>query len=226
MYKRILAVVFDMDGLIFDTEKVYKYAWKTAGKQVGYPIEDILYNRFIGLSTESCEKILKEEFSKHFPLKEFRELWIRLRRDKIENEGITFKKGFKKLFQFLKDQKIKVALATSSPQEDVDLNFKATSYLQDFASIVTEEKVNKGKPHPEIFQTTAKNLGIKTDEMIVLEDSNNGMRAAIAAKTIAIMVPDMLPPEDDVKKNAYKIISSLNDVINLPIIQNQIFKKN
>jgi HAD superfamily hydrolase (TIGR01509 family) len=221
---KIVAVAFDMDGLIFDSEKIYQYAWQAAGIEVGYPIPDDLYYQFIGLSTQACEKILIEKFGKTFPLKIFRELWIKLRRDKIKKEGVSLKTGFQELFEFLKNQEMRFSLATSSPLEDVFLNFKNTNYLKDFELIITEEQVTRGKPHRVIYELTAEKLGVDPREMLVLEDSNNGMRSAIAAGTIAVMVPDMRPPEADVKIGAFRIVHSLKEVLTLPIFDNHLHR--
>lgn len=220
METEILAVAFDMDGLIFDSEIIYKYAWKKAGKIIGFLIPDSLYNRFIGRSTEACERILREEFGENFPLRKFRSLWITLRRQRILEERVRFKEGFQDLMAFFKKHHLKMALTTSSPREDVALNFQNTNYLENFELILSGEDVENSKPHPETYLKAAQWFGIEPSGMLVLEDSNNGMRAAISAGTVAVMVPDMLPPADDVMKEAYRVVNSLTEIRRLPLFEN------
>lgn len=212
----ILAVAFDMDGLIFDTEAVHREAWQTAGRALGYPISDALYQKFIGVTTRECEQMLIETFGHKFPLDDFRSSRNHLREEIVAREGLLFKNGFDELIQFFKRTGVMLALATSSTHEEVIWNFSNTDYLNNFDLIVTGDDVMNGKPNPEIYFMTAKKLNIQPGQLLVLEDSNNGMKAAIAAGAVAVMVPDLEHPEVDVINGAFAIVNDLKSVIDLP----------
>lgn len=217
MKRKVLGVAFDMDGLIFDTEGLYKHAWQKAGKKVGYPIDDELYKTFIGIPNDQCEQVLLQKFGSEFPLQKFRQEWQRSHVATLERDGIAIKPGFEQLLRFLTQKSLPLAVATSSLRQELKWNFKNTTYLIRFSTIVTREDLHHGKPDPEIYLLVAKKMGIRPENLLTLEDSNNGMRAAIAAGTIAVMIPDILPPDEDIKKNAFAIVNSLQDVIDLSV---------
>ncbi len=215
IYLDIRGVCFDMDGIIFDTEPLYKTAWQQAGQEFGYEINDNLYNQFIGLSTAECEKLLVDHFGPDFPVLDFHKRWQKIRQQKIEQESVSYKPGFVELIQFLKARDLKLGLATSSTRFEVETNFKNSEYLDYFDCVITSEEVTRGKPDPEIYLLIANRLGVEPRQLMVLEDSINGMQAAIAAGTIAVMIPDMLPPSPDIVESAYKIFHSLNEVMDM-----------
>lgn len=224
MKKVIRAIAFDMDGLIFDTEAVHREAWQTAGKALGYPISDVLYQQFIGVTTRECEQMLIESFGHEFPMADFRNRRNHHREEIVARDGLVIKDGFNELIQFLKRTGVMLALVTSSAREEVICNFSNTSYLNNFNLIVTGDDVMSGKPNPEIYLLTVKKLNVKPGQLLVLEDSNNGMKAAIAAGAVAVMVPDLEHPEVDVIKDAFAIVNNLKSVIDLPVEYNGILK--
>ncbi len=215
MKKHVLGIAFDMDGLIFDTEGLYKQAWQNAAAKLAYPIDDELYEKFIGVPNDKCERMLLQKFGGDFPLQEFRQEWKQNHVAILERDGITIKPGFEHLMRFLAQKSLPLAVATSSLRQELIWNFRNTNYLTWFSTIVTREDLHHGKPDPEIYLLVAKKMSLKPENLLALEDSNNGMRAAIAAGTIAVMIPDLLPPENDIKKGAFAIVNSLQDVIDL-----------
>ncbi|GAL10399.1 hypothetical protein JCM19233_1376 [Vibrio astriarenae] len=209
----IQAVLFDMDGLIFDTESVYKKSWQHAALEQELSISDGFYQHFIGVQDPECERMLVEHFPNHFDLERFRQV-----RDKhfskLRANGIAMKPGFAPLFAAIKEKGLATAIVTSSHLPEVKHNFAATSYLPKFDLIITAEDVERGKPHPDCYQMAYQHLGYKDKECMVLEDSNNGVRSALAAGCQAVMIPDLLPPSPELVERI-TILKSLDEVISL-----------
>ncbi|GAL22776.1 HAD family hydrolase [Vibrio maritimus] len=208
------ALLFDMDGLIFDTETVYKASWQYAATTMGYDLTDEFYQGFIGVQDPDCERMLVEHFGSGFDLNHYKTI-----RDAHYHEarqaGIAFKEGFHELFAEAKAQKLTIALVTSSHLPETKLNFGATDYLNQFDLIITAEDVDNGKPQPDCYIMAYDKLGLEAQDCLVLEDSNNGMRSGKAAGCYAAMIPDIMPPHQDVIETADYIFDSLNQVTEL-----------
>ncbi|GAM77544.1 HAD-superfamily hydrolase [Vibrio ishigakensis] len=143
------ALLFDMDGLIFDTESVYKKSWVYATEKQGLELPDSLYQTFIGVKDVECERMLSDFYTgKSFDLGLFKS-----ERDKhfhsLRAEGIDYKPGFSDLIEVAKAKNYRLALITSSTLSDVKVNFTGSDYLDDFEVVVTAEDVTQGKPNPE-----------------------------------------------------------------------------
>jgi len=212
----IKAVLFDMDGLIFDTERLYKTSWQEAAKDQGLEISDEFYEHFIGVQDPECEKLLTHKFSHSLDLARYR-----LIRDqhfqRAKQQGVHYKIGFHTLFKTLQAKGILCALVTSSHRPEVYSNFAHSNYLDLFSTIVTAEDVEKGKPNPECYLLACKVLNIEPMYALILEDSNNGMKAGIDAGCQTVMIPDLLPPRNDIEAEANHVFSSLEEVISLLI---------
>ncbi|KJY83565.1 haloacid dehalogenase [Vibrio galatheae] len=187
------AILFDMDGLIFDTESVYKQSWQYAATEQHLTISDGFYQQFIGVQDPDCERLLVKHFQSALDIERYRTT-----RDahyqQLRQQGIAIKPGFAALLAFIKQRGLRTALVTSSPLVDVKFNFSPTDYLSQFELVISAEDVVRSKPHPEGYQKACKRLGLAPDECLVLEDSNNGIRAALTAGCHAVMIPDLLPP--------------------------------
>ncbi|WP_019614202.1 HAD family hydrolase [Psychromonas ossibalaenae] len=207
----IKAVLFDMDGLIFDTEGLYKKSWQHAVSEQGLQLSDEYYKKFIGVQDAGCERLLQMKFAQQLDMPRFR-----LARDRMleaeMDKGIAYKNGFKELFAVLKSAQLKCALVTSSALPKAEHHFAGSGYISQFDALITAEKVENGKPAPDCYLMASEQLGIAAAECLVLEDSNNGMRAALDAGCYAVMVPDLLPPDADVAERAVAVVASLADV--------------
>lgn len=204
------AVLFDMDGLIFDTESVYKQSWKFAASDQGLNLKDDLYQHFLGVQDPECEAMLAEHFIGVIDMERFRRLRdedFHQRREK----GIAIKLGFVELFTAIKECGLKTAIVTSSHLSEVKYNFRNTGYLEQYDLIITAEDVDRGKPNPDCYLMACDKLGFAPSECLVLEDSNNGVRAGLNANCHTIMIPDLLPAATDVKH--IKQVSNLEKVI-------------
>jgi len=207
----IKAVLFDMDGLIFDTEGLYKKSWQHAVSEQGLELTDKYYQKFIGVQDAECERLLDMKFGEQLDMARFRQVRDTMLDAEREN-GIAYKTGFKELFAELKGREFKCALVTSSALPQAQHHFAGTDYLSLFDAVITAEKVKNGKPAPDCYCMASEQLDIAPVECLVLEDSNNGMRAGLNAGCHAIMIPDLLKPDEDVAERATSVVGSLAEV--------------
>ncbi|KIP77855.1 HAD family hydrolase [Vibrio jasicida] len=207
------AVLFDMDGLIFDTESIYKQSWQYAATEQGLTITDDFYQQFIGVQDPECERILAEHFQDAIDMPRYKAV-----RDEhfhnLRNQGIALKPGFDALFYAIKQHGLLTAIVTSSHLPEVKHNFAGSKYLAQFDLVITAEDVERGKPNPDCYQMAYRHLGVDAKQCLVLEDSNNGIKAALAAKCQAVMIPDLLPPLSELEDKVI-IKASLEEVIPL-----------
>lgn len=206
--KRPAAVLFDMDGLLLDTEVTLKRIWQREAARLGFDLGDDLYAHLVGVPNVLCEEMLVQWFKK-FPLEEFRRNWKALREEERRTVGIPPKAGALELVTWIEGQGVPMALATSSRREALERNRAFCPDLFRFASIMTVEEVERPKPDPDIYLRTCAVLGVSPGACVIFEDSNPGMRAAIASGARAIMIPDLVTPEPEVRAGAAWIFPSL-----------------
>ena len=209
---QITAVAFDMDGLIFDTETLSKKAFALTAIDFGIVVEEDYYKRFIGNSQPVCDQLMFDKFGRDFDAAGFRMNWWNYVGEIFDAEGVEFKPGFHAVFENLKSNKVPVALVTTSSHKTVLRNFKGWDYPLRFDTLITCDRGLPAKPAPDKYLTAASELEVDEGQMIVLEDSNTGMQAAINANCKAIMVPDLVSPTEQIRKSAYKIFSTLDGV--------------
>jgi HAD superfamily hydrolase (TIGR01509 family) len=211
---KIAAVVLDMDGLMLDTESIYKQAWQNAAMDCGYTLDDVFYLTLVGQPNPACEAALLNRFGTDFPLATFRPRWSELWRKQVETSGIPTKTGLNELLTYLRQNKIPSAVATSSDQDYLKLSLSAAGLTNAlFDSIVTGEEVAQGKPAPDIYLEAARRLGVSPSQCIALEDSDAGVLAASAAGLTTIMVPDLKPPSSDARMAAFCVVPSLIEAL-------------
>ena len=215
MKDTITAVLFDMDGLVLDTEKLYTRFWQEAANVLGYPMtkEQALgmrsLNRGAGLAKMQSYFGLSVDYDR------IRNKRIELMDAFVEQEGVVLKPGIHELLLFLKERGIKTAIATSSPMERTLLYLGSVGLQNSFDELVSGYMVEKGKPEPDIYLYAAKKLGVKPEECMVLEDSPAGILAAYRAGCLPVMVPDQDEPDEETKKLLYARADSLSSVIQL-----------
>ncbi|PMP07015.1 haloacid dehalogenase [Vibrio breoganii] len=207
------AVLFDMDGLIFDTEFVYKQSWQFAAQEQGLRITDDFYQKFIGVQDPECERILAEHFGSKMDITRYcmvRDKHFHALRDK----GIAYKPGYDALFNAIKQRGLKMAIVTSSHLPEVQHNFRDSEYLADYDLVITAENVARGKPNPDCYQMAYQKLGLEAEQCLVLEDSNNGVQAGLDAGCHVAMIPDLLPPKEDFLHKV-RVLKQLDEVIEI-----------
>lgn len=210
------AVILDMDGLMLDTEALYKVAWQNAAAELGFPLDDSFYFTLVGRTNAAGESALTERYGAAFPLTRFRERWESLWRGLVEASGIPRKPGLIELLEYLAARNIPVAVATSSDQEYAAFSLKAARLdAGRLAAIVTGEQVQNGKPAPDIYLEAARRLGVNPARSLAIEDSDAGILSASGAGMISVMVPDIKTPSPEARRAAFRVLASLNDVIPL-----------
>jgi HAD superfamily hydrolase (TIGR01509 family) len=205
---RPAAVLFDMDGLLFDSEATLKLIWQREAAALGFDLNDSLYEGLVGVPNVLCEQKLMQWFM-DFPLQEFRTRWRAAREAQRRAGEVPPKDGALELLTWIEGQGVPMALATSSSREAVERNREAWPEMFRFSAVMTIEQVERPKPDPDIYHRACACLGVRARDCVVFEDSNPGMRAAIASGARAIMVPDLVRPEDDVRSGAARVYPSL-----------------
>ena len=209
------AVIFDMDGLIIDSEIVYRTAWQQSAADLGYRMSDELYLNFAGRRAVECEATLFEIYGNQFPLHDFLKRSDQLYQEHVKKYGISTKPGLCELLHLLDTRHLPRAIATSTGR--VKALHCLGRLVNRFTLIVTGDDVTQGKPAPEIFLLTVARLQLTPPQCLVLEDADAGVQAAHAAGIPVIMVPDLHRPPAQVAAKATCVCSSLHEVKDLLI---------
>jgi beta-phosphoglucomutase len=208
---QIRAVLLDLDGLMIDSEPIYRLAWQSAAAALGYEFPDALYLNVIGLNDRDSEGVLIRTFGSGFPVDQFRALWPRRWRRHVEENGMPVKPGLEDLFQVLDAHRLPAAVATSSDGEQAAFSLRAAGLDRRFACIVTGDQVANGKPAPDIFLRGAGRLSVSPRQCMVFEDSDVGILAASAAGIPAVLIPDLKAPSAEAAALAYRIFGTLQE---------------
>ena len=210
----IKAVVFDMDGVIFDSEKLYRKHWMISAKEYGLDEEVMktLLDKIAGATKERNEKLMKDHFGQDFDYMVFRESTMNRMDKDIDENGVELKPGVKELFNYLKGHGYMIGLATSTVKERAERNLKRAGLISYFDGIMYGGIVTNGKPAPDIYEHACQLLGVPVSEAIGVEDSINGIISSHAAGLYTIMVIDLIQPNDEVRAIADQIYDSLFEV--------------
>lgn len=211
----IKALLFDMDGLLLDSERVVQYSWNVAGEQLGYgKVGEHIYNT-LGMNATGRIAYFKQALGEEFPYDEFQALSRKAFFEVADNEGIPLKQGAKELISYAKQMGYRVGLVTSSRREyAVDILTKA-GIFQYFDGCMFGDMVTKSKPDPEIYRKSAEILGVRPEYCIAFEDAPAGVESATAAGIDVIMVPDLVKPDEETKMRAWKVLDTLDEAIAL-----------
>jgi HAD superfamily hydrolase (TIGR01509 family) len=205
------AVIFDMDGLIFDTERPIKQAVLDAAIAVGFEMPEAFYQTLIGVPGVESDELIKTHFGPGFPFDAF-DNTCRAAIARAFGEGVAVKPGAAELLGELHARRMPLALATSSGRNHAERHLGAADLRRFFDAIATRNDVSRGKPHPDLFLKVADDLRVPPERCLVLEDSHNGVRAAHAAGCLPIMVPDLLEATDEMREKCVLIANDLHEV--------------
>jgi HAD superfamily hydrolase (TIGR01509 family) len=208
----ISAVIFDMDGLMFDTERIAIQAWQKAGKAFGFTIPESLVIQSIGNNIQATQSLFENSLGKSFDFKQVRKLRIQYAEEMFSQNGIPVKTGLYELLNVLTNYSILKAVATSTERFRAQMMLTQAKVLHHFDTIICGDEVANGKPAPDIFLLVAKRLQVPPKKCIVLEDSEPGIYAASYAQMIPILIPDIKKPSDELLNMAFKTFSNLSEV--------------
>ena len=213
--RKIKAVIFDMDGLMIDTEKLFLRYWVEAAHQLGFPMEERHVLQIRSLAREYAIPRLKEIVCEDFDYHAVRNLRLKLMREHIEKYGIEEKPGLGELLDYLKSNHYKIAVATASDMERTESYMKMIHKYEYFDKLVSAVNVAHGKPAPDIYLEAAAQIGEEPKNCMALEDSPNGILSAYRAGMYPVMVPDLTQPDEETKERLYACVPTLVDVIGL-----------
>jgi len=206
------AAVFDMDGLMFDTERVAILAWDYAGEKMGIGKAGYMVYKTLGVNVNASNQIWKEEFGDRYSEDELRKYTREFMNDFYSKNKVPVKKGLYVLLDYLKDSGYKLAVASSTSQSGVEHNLKDAGVFEYFDAVICGDMVTKSKPDPEIYLKACDTLGVAPSEALALEDSRNGLLSAHRAGMKVIMVPDLWEADEEVKGFLWKMRSDLKEV--------------
>lgn len=215
MSRPVRGVLFDMDGVILDTEKLYARFWREACVALGYPMTHQQALGMRSLNREAGQAKLTEYFGPGISHPQVRKKRIELMDAYVEAHGVDPLPGVAEILTYLKEQGIPCAITTSSPRERVERYLGRLGYLQLFDKICTGYEVAHGKPEPDIYLYGAQSLGLKPEQCLAVEDSPAGITSACRAGCAVVMIPDQDPPTDQLRAQLFAKADSLTDLIGL-----------
>lgn len=211
----IKGVIFDMDGLMLDTESLLLRFWCEAAHELGYPMEKEHVLSIRSLAAKYAIPKLQGYFGEEFDYYQVRSRRLQLMNAYIEEHGIEKKKGVEELLVYLKEQGYKTAVATATDMERTKRYLTKVDLYKYFDKIVCASMVENGKPAPDIYVKAAEELALVPEECVALEDSPNGILAAYRAGCFPVMVPDLDQPEQEIQKILFAQKENLLEVIEL-----------
>lgn len=211
----IRGVIFDMDGLMFDTERIYQDSWIEAGRRLGAPVTEDVVLRIRGRNIPDSRRLFAEMFGDAVDYDALRAIRVQLSDERIARDGLPPKPGLYELLDELEKRGVGAALATSTVREKAMHYLGLAGLTGRFAASVCGDEVTVSKPDPAIFLRAAQLLGVPCSECIVLEDSPNGILAAHRAGAKPVMVPDLTQPDDALRAVCAAVVPTLADVVPL-----------
>ena len=208
----IKAVIFDVDGTLLDTERIYMQAWKDAAAELGYEITDELLRKTRAINVKEAARIFESEIGNGFSYDKTRAVRVRIAEEIIHRESPILKPGVTELLAFLQRKDIRLSVASSTNLKGTQAHLAESGILDPFEVVVGGDMVTKGKPNPDIFLKAAELLHLAPQECIVVEDSPAGIRAAHAAGMKAVLVPDQAAITQEIIDMSDVVLESLLDM--------------
>lgn len=208
----IKAIIFDMDGLMIDSERVTFECYQERLKDMNLTMDEEFYKTLLGKPIKGIYQRFYDVYGNDFPIQNVIQDVHQLMAERFETEGVPVKKGLVELLHYLKDNNYKTIVATSSNRDRVDKILSQAKITEFFDDSICGDEVTKGKPNPEVFLKSCQKLGVNVDEAIVLEDSEAGIQASYDANIKVICIPDMKYPEKQYEEKTFKILKDLTEV--------------
>lgn len=207
------AVIFDMDGVIFDSETLVFKCWDVVAKKYGIIDIEKACRECLGINSVETKQRFLKRYGAEFPYDEYKSEMSALFHETAASGGLDLKPGVVELLTFLKEHKYGLAVASSTRKVVVESQLKNAGVLKFFDEIICGDMVKKSKPEPDIYLTAAEKIKVNPKECYAIEDSYNGIRSAYSADMQVIMVPDMLPPNEETEEKCCKTCESLLEVM-------------
>ncbi|SFN70676.1 haloacid dehalogenase superfamily, subfamily IA, variant 3 with third motif having DD or ED [Formivibrio citricus] len=211
----ILAAIFDMDGLMLDSERLALDCWKEAAGRLGAPLHEEAILGMVGMHSSKTQAWLTERFGPDYPSEHIHSLCHEIYLERSHAAPIPLKTGVLELLEWLETNHVPKAVATSTRRHIALHHLEHAGLLKRFQFIVCGDEISHPKPAPDIYLAALTKLGIAADNCIVLEDSDFGVQAAHAAGCRVIMVPDIKTPTSETRKLGIPIVESLHDALEL-----------
>ncbi|HEX5379456.1 MAG TPA: HAD family phosphatase [Phenylobacterium sp.] len=208
------AVIFDMDGLLFDTEALWQEGLLSAAAEAGHEIPDEVYNQSIGVRRSQCGELFRSHFGEDFRFEDFHASWRR-HFWRVAESKISLKPGVSELLDILDQLRLPRAIATSSSRTTVERHLTSHGLMDRFDQIVCRGDYENGKPAPDPFLKAAERLGVEPRSCLALEDSHIGVRSAAAAGMMTVMAPDLLEPTEELRALCVLVVRDLHQVCDL-----------
>lgn len=208
----IKAIIFDMDGLMIDSERVTFECYQERLKDMNLTMDEEFYKTLLGKPIKGIYQRFYDVYGNDFPIENVIQDVHQLMAERFETEGVPVKKGLVELLHYLKNNNYKTIVATSSNRDRVDKILAQAKITEFFDDSICGDEVTKGKPNPEVFLKSCQKLGVNVDEAIVLEDSEAGIQASYDANIKVICIPDMKYPEKQYEEKTFKILKDLTEV--------------
>jgi HAD superfamily hydrolase (TIGR01509 family) len=213
--KPFAAVIFDLDGLLIDTERMAHGAFHYAMSALGHEPSSEFFLSLIGRTAVDSSEMLKRHYGDDFSMDDFRAHTMKHFERELERSGIPVKPGAEGLLDWLSEEEIPYAIATSSASDRARFKIDTAGIGDRFSVIVGGDQVDNGKPAPDIVHRAADELSVSAEDCVVFEDSFNGLMAAHRAGAIPVMVPDLIPPSPDTLDLVHAVLDSLDDGVAL-----------
>jgi len=219
------AAIFDMDGLLLDTERVCQQAFRDACGDLSLPYLDDIYLTIIGRNAQGIEDAINVGYADKIDYKTLRDAWMDRYHPIVNYQAIPVKKGVIALLDWLKEHNVPMAVATSTPRELAITKLKLSGLYSYFEHLSTGCEVQQGKPHPEIFLLAAERLNTAPEQCLAFEDSNNGVRAGVAANMQVYQIPDLVSPCAQTLELGHTVVASL-DIVQQQLINETCLSSN
>ena len=206
------AIVFDMDGVLFDTEALCKKSWDKIARDHNITDMESVFMQCVGTNANDTRTLVLNHYGQDFPYDDFCRETSKWFREWIDENGMPMKPGVRELLVYLKEEGYQIGLASSTHREAILHHLESSGIVEYFSVIVGGDMVEHSKPRPDIYLMACKQLGVSPDEACAIEDSPNGIRAAHAAGMTPFMVPDLIAPDEEMRTLSFRIFKDLTEV--------------
>jgi HAD superfamily hydrolase (TIGR01509 family) len=224
--RHFAAIIFDMDGLLLDTERIALSAFLQTCTDLGLPAREDLFIRCIGTNQSRGREVLQEGLQGQVDHLLFEDVWDRHYIARTTDNPIPLKNGAAELLEHVSSLQMPAAVATSTRSSRARDKLRSAGILSRFDLVVGGDQVSNSKPAPDIYLKAAQMLKVRPEACLALEDSENGVRAAVAAGMAVVQIPDLVSPSPALRALGHIVLSSLNDVATYPFPPRAITARN